>query len=310
MLTVVVAARDEAAALPLLHPRIAAALARVDGLRTRVLYVDDGSTDDTWGVLGGIAAADPQVALLRLSRNFGKEAALTAGLDQVVEGAAMILDADGQDPPELIPDFVALWRQGFDDVYGTRIAREGEGWLKRATAAAFYRVMRRLSHTPVPADTGDYRLLSPRLLAALRQLRERHRFMKGLFGWVGFSRIALPYRRAPRLAGHSKFGFWRLWNFALEGITGFSTAPLKVAGYLGLLSLLAALATLLAGIFGQQEIHEHWPVIAALFLIGGLQLLAIGVCSEYLGRMTMEARRRPLYLIDRYLPAQVGGANP
>lgn len=138
----------------------------------------------------------------------------------------------------------------------------------------------------------------------------RQSLHEGLFAWVGFRQVDIAYSRAARVAGHSKWRYWRLWNFALEGITGFSTAPLKVAGYLGLLSLLAALATLLAGIFGQQEIHEHWPVIAALFLIGGLQLLAIGVCSEYLGRMTMEARRRPLYLIDRYLPAQVGGANP
>ena len=317
MLTVVVAARDEAAALPLLHPRIAAALARVDGLRTRVLYVDDGSTDDTWGVLGGIAAADPQVALLRLSRNFGKEAALTAGLDQVVEGAAMILDADGQDPPELIPDFVALWRQGFDDVYGTRIAREGEGWLKRATAAAFYRVMRRLSHTPVPADTGDYRLLSPRLLAALRQLRERHRFMKGLFGWVGFSRIALPYRRAPRLAGHSKFGFWRLWNFALEGITSFSTAPLRVATYVGLFTALAAFVAgigVLAKTLLWGDPVAGWPTMMVVILfLGGVQLIALGMIGEYLGRLYDEAKQRPLYLVDAWQPAAAGvccGGDP
>src|SRR5690606_8515325 len=237
-LTVVVAAHDEAQSLPLLHPRIRAALDALDGLRTRVLYVDDGSVDDTWDVLQGIAASDPQVSLLRLSRNFGKEAALTAGLDRVEHGAAMILDADGQDPPELIGQFVELWRQGYDDVYGTRIAREGEGWVRRGAAAVFYRVIGRLSRTPVPADTGDYRLLSARALAALGELRERHRFMKGLFGWVGFRRAALPYRRQPRLAGHSKFGLWRLWNFALEGITSFSTAPLRLATYLGLLTAL------------------------------------------------------------------------
>ncbi len=220
--------------MPLLHPRLAAALDDMADIDGRVLYVDDGSHDATWAVLQQIAASDPRVALLRLSRNFGKEAALTAGLDHVDAGAAMILDADGQDPPELIPQFVAKWREGYDDVHGTRLEREGEGWLKRTTAHAFYRVIGRLSHTPIPADTGDFRLLSPRSLAALRQLRERHRFMKGLFGWVGFNRVAIPYHREARVAGRSKFNFWRLWNLALEGITSFSTAPLRLATYLGL----------------------------------------------------------------------------
>ena len=169
-LTVVVAAFDEVDSLPPLHARIGAVLddlrgARIDG---RVLYVDDGSRDGTWRALQAIAAGDPRVSLLRLSRNFGKEAALTAGLDQVTEGAALILDADGQDPPELIPQFVARWREGYDDVHGTRLEREGEGWLKRATAHGFYRVIGRLSRTPIPRDTGDFRLLSPRALAALR----------------------------------------------------------------------------------------------------------------------------------------------
>ncbi len=314
LLTVVVAAHDEVEALPLLHPRIRDALARVDGLRTRVLYVDDGSGDGTWEVLRGIAVADPQVALLRLSRNFGKEAALTAGLDRVTEGAAMILDADGQDPPELIPEFVARWREGWDDVYGTRVAREGEGWLKRATAAAFYRVMRRLSHTPVPADTGDYRLLSPRLLAALRELRERHRFMKGLFGWVGFNRIALPYRRAPRLAGRSKFGLWRLWNLALEGITSFSTAPLRVATYVGLFTALAAFVggmTVVAKTLLWGDPVAGWPTMMVVILfLGGVQLIALGMIGEYLGRLYDEAKRRPIYLVDAWQPAAAGVSCP
>jgi glycosyltransferase involved in cell wall biosynthesis len=309
-LTVVVAAHNEAQALPLLHPRIRAALAGLAGLRTRVLYVDDGSRDDTWRVLGQIAATDPQVALLRLSRNFGKEAALTAGLDQVVEGAAMILDADGQDPPELIPQFVARWREGWDDVHGTRIAREGDGWIRRGTAAAFYRVIGRLSHTPVPADTGDYRLLSPRSLAALAQLRERHRFMKGLYGWVGYRSIALPYRRAPRLAGRSKFGIWGLWNFALEGITSFSTAPLRVATYAGLLTALVAFVGGL-GVMAKTLLWGDrvagWPTMMVVILfLGGVQLIALGLIGEYLGRLYDEAKQRPLYLVDTWQPAPAG----
>lgn len=307
--TVVLAAFDEAASLPLLQPRIAAALdaLQADGVDGRVLYVDDGSGDRTWPILQAIAAADPRVSLLRLSRNFGKEAALTAGLDLVDEGAALILDADGQDPPELIAQFVALWREGYDDVYGTRLEREGEGWLKRGTAHAFYRVIGRLSRTPIPADTGDFRLLSPRALDALRQLRERHRFMKGLFGWIGYNRVAVPYHREPRVAGASKFNLWRLWNLALEGITSFSTAPLRLATYLGLATALVAFAYALkvvikALLFGDPV--QGWPTMMAVILfLGGVQLIALGLIGEYLGRLYEESKQRPLYLIDTWQPA-------
>ena len=306
-LTIVVAAFNEAQALPLLHPRIGAALDGLEDVDGRVLYIDDGSRDGTWGALQQIAAADPRVSLLRLSRNFGKEAALTAGLDHIEAGAALILDADGQDPPELIPEFVAKWREGYDDVHGTRMEREGEGWLKRATAHAFYRVIGRLSHTPIPADTGDFRLLSPRSLAALRQLRERHRFMKGLFGWVGFNTTAIAYHREARAAGASKFNLWRLWNFALEGITSFSTAPLRLATYLGLLTAVVAFLyalwiVLKAMLWGDPV--AGWPTMMAVILfLGGVQLIALGLIGEYLGRLYDEAKQRPLYLVDVWKPA-------
>jgi glycosyltransferase involved in cell wall biosynthesis len=307
LLTVVVAAFNEAQALPLLHPRVRAALDGMPDVDGRVLYVDDGSHDATWAVLQQIAANDPGVGLLRLSRNFGKEAALTAGLDHVGAGAVLILDADGQDPPELIPQFVAKWREGYDDVHGTRMEREGESWLKRGTAHAFYRVIGRLSHTPIPADTGDFRLLSPRSLAALRQLRERHRFMKGLFGWVGFNSTAIPYHREARNAGTSKFNLWRLWNFALEGITSFSTAPLRLATYLGLLTAVVAFlyalwVVLKAMLWGDPV--AGWPTMMAVILfLGAVQLIALGLIGEYLGRLYDEAKQRPLYLVDVWRPA-------
>jgi glycosyltransferase involved in cell wall biosynthesis len=317
-LTVVVAAFDEEAALPRVHPRILAALdacGREFGLVTEVLYVDDGSRDGTWPVLQSFAASDPRVSLLRLSRNFGKEAALTAGLDRIERGAAIILDADGQDPPELIPRFVEKWREGFDDVHGTRLEREGEGWLKRATAHAFYRVIGRLSKTPIPRDTGDFRLLSPRALAALRQLRERHRFMKGLFGWIGFERTAIAYQRDARAAGRSKFNFWRLWNFALEGITSFSTAPLRVATYLGVATAVLAFAygtwiVVKALLWGDPV--AGWPTMMAVILfLGGVQLVALGLIGEYLGRLYDEAKQRPLYLVDAWRPgAGVSSGQP
>lgn len=307
-LTIVVAAFNEADTLPSLHPRIATVLDGLSGeIDGGVLYVDDGSRDGTWDVLRGIASGDARVSLLRLSRNFGKEAALTAGLDRVEQGAAMILDADGQDPPELIPAFVEKWREGYDDVHGTRSGREGERWLKRATAHAFYRVMQRLSKTPIPTDTGDFRLLSPRALAALRQLRERHRFMKGLFGWVGFEQVAIEYRREPRLAGRSKFSFWRLWNFALEGITSFSTAPLRLATYLGvataLLAFLYAVWIVAKALLWGDRVAGYPSMMAVILFLGGVQLVALGMIGEYLGRLYEESKQRPLYLVDSWRPA-------
>ena len=308
-LTVVVAAFNEAEALPRLHPRIAAAFEAMPDIDGAVLYVDDGSRDGTWRVLQDIAARDPRVALLRLSRNFGKEAALTAGLDHVRAGAALVLDADGQDPPELIPQFVARWREGYDDVHGTRLRRDGEGWLKKATAHAFYRVMGRLSDTPIPRDTGDFRLLSPRALAALGQLRERQRFMKGLFGWVGFERASIGYQRDARVAGRSKFGFWRLWNLALEGITSFSTAPLRLATYLGLFTALLAFVYAVwivckALLWGDPV--AGWPTLmTVVLLLGGAQLMALGLIGEYLGRLYAESKQRPLYLVDAWKPGAV-----
>lgn len=309
-LTLVVAAFNEAEALPRLQPRIHAALdmAEAEGLEARVLYVDDGSRDGTWDLLRRFAAEDRRVALLRLSRNFGKEAALTAGLDRVERGAALILDADGQDPPELLPDFVAKWREGYDDVHGTRLAREGESAFKRASAHGFYRVIGALSRTPVPRDTGDFRLLSPRALAALRQLRERHRFMKGLFGWIGFNAVSIPYRRDARIAGSSKFNAWKLWNFALEGITSFSTAPLRLATYAGLATALFAFGyggwvVLKALLWGDRV--AGWPSLMAVVLfLGGVQLMALGMIGEYLGRLYEESKQRPLYLVDTWQPAE------
>lgn len=313
-LTVVVAARNEAEALPQLHPRIDAALRQLHGIDGRMLYVDDGSNDATWQVMRRLANGDPRVSLLKLSRNFGKELALTAGLDQVEDGAVLILDADGQDPPELIPQFVDKWREGYDDVHGTRLERDGEGWIKRITAHTFYRVIGRLSKTPIPADTGDFRLLSPRALAALKQLRERHRFMKGLFGWVGFNQVAIAYHREARLAGRSKFGFWKLWNFALEGITSFSTAPLRVATYLGVLTALLAFAyavyvVVKALLWGDPV--AGWPTMMVVILfLGGVQLVALGLIGEYLGRLYEEAKQRPLYLVDVWQPGAGGVSLP
>ena len=300
-LGIVIAAYNEAEALPAMHARLSRVLDAM-GLPAQVVYVDDGSRDATWQVLGAIAAGDPRVHLLRLSRNFGKELALTAGLDHVDADAVVVLDADGQDPPELLPEFVARWREGHDVVYGTRASRDGESWLKRATASAFYRTINRVSNTGIPADTGDFRLMSRRVVESLRGLRERQRFMKGLFAWVGFPNTAIAYRREARIAGRSKFNYWRLWNFALEGITGFSTAPLRVATYVGLGTALLAFGYgmwIIAKTLAWGDPVQGWPTMMAVVLfLGGVQLMALGVIGEYLGRLYLEAKQRPLYLVQ------------
>jgi len=300
-LTIVIAAFNEEAALPVLHPRLARVMDGLD-LDCRLLYVDDGSRDGTWATLQAIAAGDPRVSLLRLARNFGKELALTAGLDQVGTDGALVLDADGQDPPELIPAFVAKWREGYDVVYGTRSRRDGETWFKRFTAAGFYRVMHWLSRTDIPRDTGDFRLMSRRVLDALRQLRERQRFMKGLFTWVGFRQVALAYDREPRMAGDTKFNYWRLWNLALEGITSFSTVPLRLATYVGVFTALVAFGWglwIIARTVLWGDPVEGWPSLMTVVLfLGGLQLVALGIIGEYLGRLYVESKQRPLYLVS------------
>lgn len=303
-LAVVVPAFNEAAGLADFHARLVAVLDGLD-LESRVIYVDDGSRDGTWACMAGIAASDPRVTALRLSRNFGKELALTAGLDAADADAVVVIDADLQDPPELIPAFVARWREGHDMVFGTRLARDGETWLKRVTAAGFYRVMERLSSTPIPRDTGDFRLLSRRVVDALRGLRERHRFMKGLFAWVGYRQCELAYRRDPRHAGNTHFNYWKLWNFALEGITSFSTVPLRLATYVGLLTALGSFGfgvwTLVKTLIWGDPVAGYPSLMTVVLFLGGVQLVALGIIGEYLGRLYEEAKQRPLYLVEERL---------
>ncbi|MBK6726944.1 MAG: glycosyltransferase family 2 protein [Xanthomonadales bacterium] len=304
-LCVIVPVYNEAAVLPLLMPRLDSALASLPAT-IEVLFVDDGSRDATPQELARIANNDARVRVLRLARNFGKEAAMTAGLDHADADAVVILDADLQDPPEVIREFWAQFEQGADAVYGVRASRAGESWLKRFTAATFYRLIDRMSDTPIPRDTGDFRLLSRRAVEALRLLRERHRFMKGLFGWVGFTQVPVRYHREPRAAGSSKFNFWKLWNFALEGFTSFSTVPLRIATYVGLLTATIAFGygtviiakTLLYG----EAVRGYPSLMTVVLFLGGVQLVALGIIGEYLGRMYEESKRRPLYLLDIITP--------
>ncbi len=308
-LTVVVPAYNESAGLAAFHHRLQAALEALD-LEWRVLYVDDGSRDATWAAIRALAAEDPRVDGLRLSRNFGKEIALSAGLDHADGDAVVVIDADLQDPPELIDDLVRAWRAGHDVVYATRTARDGESRFKRFTAAAFYRIMERLSDTRLPRDTGDFRLLSRRAVLALRELRERQRFMKGLFSWIGYRQTGVPYRRQPRHSGRSRWSFWRLMNLAIEGITSFSVAPLRLATWIGLASALLAFSygswVLVKALIWGDPVHGYPSLALMILFLGGVQLMALGVIGEYLGRLYAESKQRPLYFVEDRLAAADG----
>ncbi len=310
--SVVAPAYNEAENLRVFYEQVRAVM---DGLGEpwELVLVNDGSRDSTLQVMQDLKAADPRIAVLSLSRNFGKEIATTAGLDHARGAAVILIDADLQDPPELIPELVAAWLRGYDTVYAQRRQRQGETWLKRATAAAFYRVLRRTTSVSIPADTGDFRLMSRRVVTALMELREHHRFMKGLFAWVGFPSCAVLYDRHPRHAGTSGWNYWRLWNFALEGITSFTTAPLRVATYLGLLVGVGAavfLAQLIVRtmLFG-NEVPGYPSLMAVVLFLGGAQLVTLGIIGEYLGRVFNEVKQRPLYFMEEYLPSGVAMSN-
>ncbi len=269
-----------------------------------VLFVDDGSEDDSVALIESLQSQGHPIELIVLSRNFGKELAMTAGLDHCDADAVIVIDSDLQDPPEVIPSLLANWREGFDVVYAQRERREGESWMKRFTAAAFYRTINLISRTPIPVDTGDFRLLSRQAYQSLGLLRERNRFMKGLFSWIGFRQKGIRYVREQRFAGTSKFSYWRLWNFAIDGVTSFTTAPLRMATYLGLFSaamaLIYALWVIIKTLFIGESVPGYPSLMVVILFLGGVQLVSIGIIGEYLGRLFEESKQRPLYLIRHH----------
>jgi len=303
-LSVVVPVYNESDVLPEFHRRLAAVLDAL-GRDAEIVYVNDGSTDRSLDLLAALHAGDPRVAVLDLSRNFGKEVAMSAGLDHAGGDAVVVIDADLQDPPERIPDMVREWEAGYDVVLMRRRSRAQESWLKKATARAFYRAMGRLGTIDIPENVGDFRLLSRRAVEALRRFPERSRFMKGLFAWIGFPCREIEYDRDGRFAGETKWNYWRLWNFALEGITSFSAAPLKIASYVGLATALWAFAYGLYVVVKTLVIGDRVPgyptLVTLILFLGGLQLMALGIIGEYLARMFVEVKQRPLYLVQRHL---------
>jgi glycosyltransferase involved in cell wall biosynthesis len=295
---------NEQAVILTCHERIGKALETLPGYRFEIIYVNDGSKDKTGEMLAAIVKADPRARMISLSRNFGKEAALTAGLDHARGDAAIILDADLQDPPELIPQMIELWRaSGADVVYGQRTHRLGETAMKKASAAAFYRLINKISaRVDIPVNTGDFRLMNRRALDALAKLREHHRFMKGLFAWIGYKQVAMPYIRQPRAAGRTKWDYLSLWNLSLEGITGFSLLPLRLASMGGLLisafAFLYGCYILIRTLAEGTDVPGYPSLMVMITFLSGIQLLTIGVLGEYIGRIFNETKKRPLYFID------------
>ncbi len=265
------------------------------------IFVNDGSTDDTLDVLLRKQRNDSRIVIVDLSRNFGKEAALSAGLQQARGEAVIPLDVDLQDPPELIPEMLEKWSEGYDVVLARRVSRAGDPWAKRVSASLFYRLHNTFADWPLPENVGDFRLMDRKVIEAMKLLPETNRFMKGLFAWLGFKTTEIKYSRPPRAAGRSKFHAWKLWNFALDGITGFSTAPLRIWTYVGL--IFASFAFLYGGfifvrtVFYGVDVPGYTSLLLSIVFLGGLQLMGIGVLGEYLGRTYMETKRRPVYII-------------
>jgi dolichol-phosphate mannosyltransferase len=292
---------NEAESLPEFHRRMRAVMDGLDGA-AELLLVDDGSSDGSLQMMRELQARDAAVRVLSFSRNFGHQVAITAGMDYARGAAVVVIDADLQDPPEVIPNLVAEWQRGAELVLAVRAARRGETWFKRTTATLFYRLIDRLTDLHIPEDSGDFRLMDRKVVDALQQVREHHRFMRGLSVWVGFKRAEVEYVREERFAGRSKYPLRSMLRFATDGITSFSHVPLQLAMTLGFLfagvAMLGIPAIVALRFSGSREFFGQATTLVSVLLLGGVQLICLGIVGEYLGRIYNEVKRRPLYLIS------------
>lgn len=300
VLSVVVPCINEEAVLCETNLRLIAVLEGITP-NFEIVYVDDGSTDTTPGLLREMQLHENRIRAIRFSRNFGHQLAITAGLEHARGDAVVIIDADLQDPPEVIREFFQKWLDGNDVAYGVRVEREGETAFKRGTAKLFYRFMSRLSDTAIPLDTGDFRLMDRRVVDALLAMPERDRFVRGMVSWLGFSQVAVPYRRAPRFAGDTKFSLFKMMRFATDGIVSFSTLPLRLATWIGFAASGIALVEIAIALFDRFFTHglvRGWTsTVIAIWFVGGVQLICMGIIGEYVGRIYGESKRRPLYIV-------------
>lgn len=307
LVSVVVPCYNEDAVLAETHEALAGELARLEGVDSEIVYVDDGSRDRTLDVLRALQTSDARVRVVSLSRNFGHQLAASAGVEHAAGDCVVVIDADLQDPPEVIPEMIALWRAGYQVVYGVRADREGETAFKTWTAKVFYRLINRLSHVEMPLDAGDFRLMDRRVVDVLLSMPERDRYLRGMVSWIGFKQIAVVYRRAARRAGESKYPLAKMIRFATDGLLSFSLTPLRLAVWIGF----SAIAVAFAGIVYAIALRfffdpSHWvrgwtSLFVAVLFMGGVQLITLGIIGEYIGRVYAEVKRRPLYIVGERL---------
>ena len=301
-ITILIPAYNEQEVLPALLSRLDELAKKHKSYAFEFLFVNDGSRDNTLSLLEEAAKKDHRISYINLSRNFGKEVAMIAGLDNAEGDATVIIDADLQDPPELIPEMIQLWEEGYDDVYAKRRSRAGESFVKKKTSTWFYKLLQKSTNIPIQRDTGDFRLLDKRCVLALREFRESERYTKGMFSWIGYKKKEILYDRDPRAAGETKWNYLKLINLAVDGITSFTTAPLRIAtifgGLVSLVAFIYILYLLIRPLFGVATGDGYASMMAVILFLGGVQLLSLGIIGEYVGRIFNETKRRPLYFIE------------
>lgn len=303
-ITILIPAYNEEEVLYSLYHRLVTVFDSITDYSFEVLFVNDGSKDNTLNIIRELREADRRISYVNLSRNFGKETAMIAGLDYAQGNAVIILDADLQDPPELIPEMITYWEAGYDDVFAKRRSRSGETWIKKFTAKTFYKLLKKTTRIPIQENTGDFRLLDRRCVEALKQMRETQRYTKGMFSWIGYNKKEILFDRDPRAAGETKWNYIKLVDLAIEGITSFTTAPLRFSALFGFtISIFAFLymiwiitKTLLYG----ETVSGYPSIMTVILFLGGIQLLSIGIIGEYLGRIFNETKKRPLYFVEEY----------
>lgn len=304
LVTVLVPAYNEQDVLHLLYGRLKTIMDEQTNYNFEVLFVNDGSKDETLKIIQDLRKTDNRICYLNLSRNYGKETAMMAGFDYAKGDCVIIIDADLQDPPELIPQMLEYWEQGYDDVYAKRKSRKGETFLKKFTSKMYYKTLQGMTNIEIQKDTGDFRLLDRRCVEALKQIRESQRYTKGLFSWIGYNKKEILFDRDPRAAGQTKWNYGKLINLSIDGLTSFTTSPLRWAAIIGLLVSFAGfiymLVIIFKTIFYGIDVPGYSSTLVVILFLGGIQLIFLGVIGEYLGRAFYETKNRPLYFVDRY----------
>lgn len=303
-ITILIPAYNEEEVLEQLYKRLNKVIENIPFYKFEILFINDGSKDGTLQQIKSLRERDDTISYVNLSRNFGKEIAMIAGLDYATGDATIIIDADLQDPPELIPEMIRYWEMGYDDVYAKRKSRAGESWLKKTTASMYYKVLQSITRIPIQKNTGDFRLLDRRCVEALKQIRESQRYTKGMFSWIGYNKKEILFDRDPRAAGETKWNYLKLMDLAIEGITSFTTTPLRLSALVGCIISLFAFVYMIwiitkTLLFG-ESVAGYPSLMTAILFLGGIQLISLGIIGEYLGRIFNETKNRPLYFVDEY----------